>query len=182
MATPLSALTDQERAQAVARFEIVRPFFHEHIPLTQMARQHRLPLRTLTRWVQRYRAEGLAGLVRKRRRDHGHHRLLPPCCSASKAWRSRRPPLSVRAIHRHVSDLASQHALKPPSYGLVYAMVHHLSPALITLAHHGPKAYAQQFDRLYRREADGPNALWQADHCLLDLLSCARDRLPRSPG
>src|SRR5262249_60434628 len=77
MATPLSALTDQERAQAVARFEILRPFFHDYVPLTQIARQQQLPLRTLTRWVQRYRAEGLAGRVRQRRREPGHHRLPP---------------------------------------------------------------------------------------------------------
>jgi putative transposase len=181
MATPLSALTDQERAQAVARFEIVRPFFHEHVPLTQIARQYRLPLRTLTRWVQRYRAEGLAGLVRKRRRDHGHHRLPPTLLQCIEGLALQTPPLSVRAIHRHVSDLASQHALKPPSYGLVYAIVHHLSPALVTLAHHGPKAYAQQFDLLYRREADGPNAIWQADHCLLDLLLVREGQAPAKP-
>ena len=36
MATPLTALTDQERAQAVARFEILRPFFHDHVPLTRV--------------------------------------------------------------------------------------------------------------------------------------------------
>ena len=181
MATPLSALTDQERAQAVARFEILRPFFHDYVPLTQIARQQQLPLRTLTRWVQRYRAEGLAGLVRKRRRDSGHHRLHPTLQQLIEGLALQTPPLSVRAIHRHVSALASQHALKPPSYGLVYAIVHHLSPALMTLAHHGPKAYAQEFDLLYRREADGPNVLWQADHCLLDLLLVRAGQVPAKP-
>jgi putative transposase len=65
MATPLSALTDAERQQAAARFEILRPFLHQRVALTHVARQH---------------------------------------------------------------------DLKPPSYGLVYAIVHALSPALTTLA------------------------------------------------
>jgi putative transposase len=129
MPTPLSALSDQERARAVARFEILRPFFHDHIPLAQIARQQQLPLRTLTRWVQRYRAEGLAGLVRKRRRDHGHHRLHPTLQQLIEGLALQHPPLSVRAIHRHVSALAHQHALKPPSYGLVYAIIGYLRKA-----------------------------------------------------
>ena len=39
MGTPLSALTEHERAQAMARFEIIRPFVYERVPLTQIARQ-----------------------------------------------------------------------------------------------------------------------------------------------
>ena len=115
MATPLTALTDQERAQAVARFEILRPFFHDHVPLTQIARQRQLPLRTLTRWVQRYRAAGLVGLVRKRRRDAGHHRLPLTLQQLIEGLALQTPPLSLRAIHRHVSALAAQQALTPPS-------------------------------------------------------------------
>src|SRR5215469_5659120 len=99
MATPLTALTDQARAQAVARFEILRPFFHDHVPLTQIAHQQQLPLRTLTRWVQRYRADGLVGLVRKRRRDAGHHRLPPTLQQLIEGLALQTPPLSLRAIH-----------------------------------------------------------------------------------
>jgi putative transposase len=181
MGTPLSALTEHERAQAMARFEIIRPFMYEHVPLTQIARQQTRPLRTLTRWVQRYRAEGLGGLVRQRRRDHGRHRLHPLLQQCIEGLALQTPPLSLRAIHRHVSALAAQQDLKPPSYGLVHTIVHHLSPALITLAHDGPKAYAQQFDLLYRREAEGPNSIWQADHCLLDLLLVREGQAPAKP-
>jgi putative transposase len=38
------------------------------------------------------------------------------------------------------------------------------------LAHEGTKAYAEAFDLIHRREADRPNAIWQADHTLLDIL------------
>ena len=181
MATPLIALTDSERQLAASRFEILRPFLQERVPLTHMARQHQLPLRTLTRWVQRYHAEGLAGLVRKPRSDHGRRRLNPTLQQLIEGLALQNPPLSVSAIHRQVTDLAGQHNLKPPSYGLVYAIVNDLSPALTTLAHQGTKAYAQQFDLLYRREAHAPNVIWQADHCLLDILVLREGHKPAKP-
>jgi len=51
----------------------------------------------------------------------------------------------------------------------VYALVRMLDPALLTLAHEGAKAYSETYALLYRREVDAPNAVWQADHTLLDL-------------
>ncbi len=56
-----------------------------------------------------------------------------------------------------------------PSYGRVYDIVRHLDPGLVTLAHEGAKAYKEAFDLLYRHQADGPNATWQADHTPLDV-------------
>jgi hypothetical protein len=41
--------------------------------------------------------------------------------------------------------------------------------ALPLLAHDGTKAYHTTFDLIYRREAEKPNDIWQADHMLLDL-------------
>ena len=56
-----------------------------------------------------------------------------------------------------------------------------LPPALTTLAHEGSKAYAGSFDLVHRWEAEAPNALWQADHTLLDILLREGKRRP-SPG
>jgi putative transposase len=56
-----------------------------------------------------------------------------------------------------------------PSYGTVYDVVRHLYPGLVTLARDGPKVYGERFDLIHRREADGPNAIWQADHTQLDV-------------
>jgi putative transposase len=39
----------------------------------------------------------------------------------------------------------------------------------VSLAHDGPKVYADRFELLYRREASRPNEMWQADHTPLDL-------------
>ena len=41
---------------------------------------------------------------------------------------------------------------------------------LITLSHEGTKVYSNTFELVHRREAAGPNAIWQADHTPLDIL------------
>ncbi len=41
---------------------------------------------------------------------------------------------------------------------------------LLVLAHQGSKAYSNTFELIHRREGDGPNAIWQADHTPLDIL------------
>lgn len=73
----LNELSDTERAQALARFQIVQPFLEGQTLLTAIAQEQAVTLRTLQRWVSRYRKQGLAGLVRKRRTDRGQHRLEP---------------------------------------------------------------------------------------------------------
>ncbi|MCA1678499.1 MAG: hypothetical protein LC777_05880 [Actinobacteria bacterium] len=40
---------------------------------------------------------------------------------------------------------------------------------MVSLAHDGDKRYRETFDLIYRRESDGPNDIWQADHTELDL-------------
>jgi putative transposase len=90
MVTPLSALTEQERAQAMARFNVLQPFLEDEVELRQLAQQQQLALRTLRRWVQRYTTEGLAGLVRQRRPTVGDVGVSPlSCTSVSKASPSR---------------------------------------------------------------------------------------------
>jgi hypothetical protein len=62
----LSGLSDNERRRALARFEIIRPFLEDGVPLTRLARERQIVLRTARRWVARYRKNGLAGLVPQR--------------------------------------------------------------------------------------------------------------------
>jgi putative transposase len=80
-----------------------------------------------------------------------------------------KPPATIATIHRQAVTCAQEHDWGVPSYGTVYAIVRALDPALVTYAHQGAKVYNDTYDVLYRREAGGPNAVWQADHCLLDL-------------
>jgi putative transposase len=81
----------------------------------------------------------------------------------------RRPPLSRAAVFRETVAIARARGWPEPSYSTVYSVIRALPAALVALAHDGPKAYANRFELLYRREADRPNQMWQADHTPLDI-------------
>lgn len=78
-------------------------------------------------------------------------------------------------------DVAEQQGKKPPSYSVVYDVVRKLPAALLTLAHEGTKAYADSFELVHRREAERPNAVWQADHTQLDVIAVKGDGTTAKP-
>jgi putative transposase len=167
----LSALSETARTQAWERFHVIRPFLHEGVPLVTLARQYAISLRTARRWVHRYRQGGLAALGRQARSDRGIRRgLSPMLVTLVEGLALQTPPLSVAAIYRQVAAVATEQGHHAPSYDLVHDIVRHMDPALVLLAQEGRKAYAEAFELLYRREADAPNAIWQADHTLLDIV------------
>jgi putative transposase len=135
-------------------------------------------LRTADRWVHRYRQDGLVGLVRRRRKDAGTHRLPPALQDLIEGLALQRPAFTTAAIQRQATVDAKQQGWAIPSYTQVSAIVRQLDPALVTLAQEGAKAYRDRFDLLFRREARGPNEIWQADHTRLDIR--VRDEAGRS--
>ena len=70
MAPPASA-AEARRGKALEQFHLLRPFLQEGVPLTHIATASGVSLRTLRRWVDRYRVQGLSGLMRKARTDQG---------------------------------------------------------------------------------------------------------------
>jgi putative transposase len=75
---PLTALSEDQRAQAHSRFTIIRPALEDGVTQAQVARTHHISKSTIGRWVKRYREHGLAGLAdAKARSDKGMSRLLP---------------------------------------------------------------------------------------------------------
>ena len=175
-------LSDTVRTIALERFHLLRPFLEEGVPLPALAQQHALSLRTARRWVQRYRAGGLGALAPKPRADKGTRRALPPPLALLvEALALHKPAPSIATLHRKVAAIATAQGLHVPSYDVVHDIVRQLDPALVTLAHAGSKAYSDTFDLLYRREAEAPNAIWQADHTLLDLLLTDAKGDPRKP-
>ena len=165
----LTEFNEAQRSQALDRFGLLRPFLEDRVPLAEIARQRKLPLRTLERWLQRYRQRGLAGLARKPRMNRGQHQLPAKLQHVIEGLALRRPRLSAAAIHREVAAVAMAHGWHEPSYSTVFSIVRGLAPDLVTLAHLGTKVYADRFELLYRREASRPNEMWQADHTPLDL-------------
>ncbi len=67
------------------------------------------------------------------------------------------------------------------AYSTVHAIVTALDPQLMTLAHEGPVALRDRYELVYRRQAEHPNAVWQADHTELDLLIVDADGAPARP-
>jgi putative transposase len=80
-----------------------------------------------------------------------------------------------------VCRLAQELGQEPPSYWVVYRIVSALPADLVTLAHRGSKAYGESFELVHRREAEGPNAIWQADDTPLDILLVRPDGTPAKP-
>ena len=166
----LATFTEEEREQAMARYAVLRPHIDEGIPLSEAARDAGVPLRSVQRWLARYRASGLVGLARMKRSDTGNRKLPAELVDLIEGMALRKPRPSVATIHRRMTALAAKRKWTPPSYGSVYGIVRHLNPAMVTLAQDGPAAFRDRYELIYRHRAECPNATWQADHTLLDIL------------
>ena len=138
--------------------------------LTHVARHHGIPLRTAQRWLAQYRRDGFVGLARRQRSDrrqpHGLHSELK---QVIEGFALRKPPPTAALVHRQVREVALRKGWPVPNYHRVYRVMQHLDPAMVSLAHDGSKTYRNTYDLLYRREAERPNEIWQADHTLLDI-------------
>jgi putative transposase len=166
----LAALGEGGQARAMARFAVLRPHLEDGVPLTRAATEAGVPLRTAQRWLARYRRDGLAGLARHPRSDAGGCRSPADLVALVAGLGLKRPRSSAAAIHRRVRDIAAARGWRTPSYGTVHAILSRLDPAMVTLALDGPAAYRDRFELIHRHRAEAPNALWQADHTLLDIL------------
>ncbi|MEM9761708.1 MAG: Mu transposase C-terminal domain-containing protein [Pseudomonadota bacterium] len=152
------------------RFEAIRPHVLHGVTIAEAARFASISARTLQRWVARYRTDGVAGLARCRRSDAGKRRLPPDLVTVIEGLALGRPRLSTAAIHRRISAMAGAQAWPVPSYAAVYAIIRSLDPALVALTHDGAAAYRDRFELIHRHRAERPNAVWQADQTLLDVL------------
>jgi putative transposase len=167
----LTALSEAQRHRALERYRLLQPHLEEGQALTKVAAQASLSYRTVQRWVSLYRRFGLAALCRQDRSDRAVRRRLSPVLQqAIEGFALQKPALSVAAIHRQICQLAQQRREPFPSYDVVYDIVRQLPTDLVTLAQKGPQTYANTYEMVHRREAKCPNAIWQADHTLLDVL------------
>ena len=166
----LSELTEEQRGEAYKRYKLIRESLEEGVPQTVIARESGVPLKTVQRWIRRYRQDGLRGLARLERSDKGKQRgLTEEQVKVVEGLALRKPRRTVVTIQRQVNAIALEQGWREASYGQVRQIVEKLSPALQTLAHEGAETYREEYDLLYRREAKGPNEIWQADHCLLPI-------------
>jgi len=98
---PLTSLSEEHRAEAYARFEMLRPVLEGGVSQAQIVRTHQLSKSAVQRWVKRYREQGLAGLVTAARSDKGKSRRLPDqAITLVEGLALQTPPRSAAAIHR----------------------------------------------------------------------------------
>jgi putative transposase len=177
----LTALSDEARAEAMRRFEIIKSHLHADVPVAEVARSYDIPLRTLQRWIERYRTSGLFGLARRTRNDSGRRRLRSELIEAIERLALGKPRLSAKTIHRKTTKVAEEHGWHVPSYASVHSVIRTLDPALVTLAHEGMAAYRDKFEIIHRHRANKPNAIWQADHTRLDVIVLDANGKPVRP-
>lgn len=138
--------------------------------------------RTAHRWLTEYRLFGLAALARRKREDRGERRAVSAKVKKIiEGLALQKPRIPIAALYRQILRCSKELGEKAPSYGTVSNVVSSLPADLVTLAHYGTKAYSESFELVHRREAAGPNAIWQADHTPLDILLVRRDGEPAKP-
>lgn len=166
----LAELSVEERERAWQKYLVLYPCLHGKVSISEVARSHHLPLKTVQRWVRRYHQENLVGLAHRRRSDRGVRRNIPPECQlVIEGMALTRPKRSIAHIHRDISRLAKQRGWPDMRYETVYAVVRAMNPSSLVLAHEGSRAYQEIYDLLYLQEVERPNERWQADHCLLNI-------------
>lgn len=155
---------------AMRRFAVIRPHLEDSVSLAAAARASEVPVRTAQRWLFRYKAEGLDGLRRRHRSDGDRRKLPDELVRLIEGMALRKPRLSCAAIHRRIAVVATNQDWHIPSYGTVWSIIRALDPGMVTLAQDGTAAYRDCYELIYRHRAVAPNALWQADHTMLDML------------
>jgi putative transposase len=178
---PVAGLDDAQRQTAMRRWAVLRPHVQDGVSLAVAAREAGVPLRTAQRWLARYRADGLVGLARAARVDRGRRRVPAELIRLVEGLALYRPRPAVATITRRVARAATAQGWPVPSYSTVHAIVAELDPHLLTLAHDGPVALRDRYELVYRRQAERPNMIWQADHTELDLLILDANRAPARP-
>ena len=182
MAGSIGELPEEHRQRALERYRLLRPHLDGDLALSHLARSTEHSLRTLQRWVTRYRRFGLAGLSRAGRADSGkRRRISDELRRFAEGLALQKPPLGPTAIHREVQRAALANGQRPPGFHTVYNVIRAIPEPLKTLALDGDKAYREAYDLVHRREAEGANQIWQADHTQLDLWAKRDDGMTARP-
>ncbi|HBD7140726.1 TPA: DDE-type integrase/transposase/recombinase [Legionella pneumophila] len=158
------------RKSAFDKFKVIQSYLEDKATLTSIAKNSGVSIRSLHRWVEQYKVNGLDGLKSKSRNDKGSYReLTENLAQVIEGLALKKPKRTVAAIHRQIVRHTKDNNLPIPSYAVVSKIINNLSPDLISLAHDGIKPYQQKYDLLFIREASRANEIWQADHTLLDI-------------
>ncbi|WP_339052467.1 helix-turn-helix domain-containing protein [Candidatus Lariskella endosymbiont of Epinotia ramella] len=173
----LSKYSETQRNEALRRYKLIESFLCKKEALAVICSRHKLALRTARRWIADYKKQGLEGLIRQKRNDIAKRRSISnEIQQIAEGIYLQNAHLSISSIYRKVKEYATGQDQKCPSYRTICNLIKKLPTPMVTLAHHGDKAYKQKYDILYRHQADYANQVWQADHVLLDIFIVIDDK------
>ncbi|XWW48541.1 DDE-type integrase/transposase/recombinase (plasmid) [Fibrella sp. USSR17] len=160
----------QRNLPAKGKYELIAPVLSGEQTVAMAAQQGHVSTRSVERWLNHFQDKGFDGLQPRRRKDwktpkvdNGQWQELTQALALS------RPTYSWAQIHRWIASQALRRGLKAPGYPTVYRWCRALDPALLCMARQGVAHYQHQFELVHRWESQAPNALWQADHTMLDI-------------
>lgn len=166
----LNKYSKTQRDGALKKYKLIEPFLNQEDSLSAICHRHKVSIRTARRWVAAYKKQRLEGLIRQKRKDIGKKRSVSDEMQLIiEGMYLQNAHLSIKSIYRKIRENASKNNQLYPSYRTLCNLINELPKSMVTLAHHGSKAYKQKYDLLCRHQAAYPNQLWQADHALLDI-------------
>lgn len=155
---------------AKTKYDLIAPVLSGEQTVTIAAQQGNVSTHSVERWLKRFQGKCLDELQPRRRKDwqttkedNGQWQELTQALALS------RPAYSWAQIHRWITRQALRRGLNALAYPTVYRWCQALDPALLTMARQGVAYYQHQFELVHRWESEAPNALWQADHTMLDV-------------
>ena len=86
-------------AEVAKRMAVLRPYLVDGVPLARVAAEAGTPIRTVRRWIARYRADGPAGLARPPRPEAGKRTFPKELVELIEGMALLKPPPSLSLIH-----------------------------------------------------------------------------------
>jgi putative transposase len=156
-----------ENNKVLYQYNTITPYLTKECSLSEISRQNKINIRTLQRWVKRYRIQGFKGLNRQKRKDHGT--ITSTVKKAIEGLALNKESMSVATITRIVNEFCVEKKRNPISYYTVRKIVQDIPKDMRMLAQEGDKRYTDKYEMVMRRTSKYPNQIWQIDHSLLDL-------------
>ena len=137
----LTSFSKEKRRNAQKKYKVIEPFLKDELSLADISSKEKIPVRTLSRWKQKYLTLGLVGLIREERSDKGTLKLPKELITTIEQLVLKNKKMSVATIHRKIVNSVShnQETKVIPSYDQVYKVVKNMDASLIYLSHHGNK-------------------------------------------
>ena len=156
--------------KALEKFNIINPYLKKEAILSKLAKESGVNLRTLQRWIKSYKAHGLEGLSRQKRKDAWNHKTIQnKLKDGIEGLALNKKNMSIATITRVVNEYCIKQEFDKIGYYTIRRIIRSIPDDMKVLAKKGDKVYGDKYEMVMRRTSKYPNQIWQTDHCLLDI-------------